>query len=104
MGNAWMASSALFLAKTVRDKHAADHSAANELLRPRPEHWLLTVGGFVTSIAMTTFGIVRMPMKEHQRRFLLLGGAYVLSSALQLAKLLRDDEELRRTIAKARLT
>jgi hypothetical protein len=65
-------------------------------LREDTPAWMLQVWiGFVTSIAMMTYGILNLQVDFWVRGYLGMGLLFVVSACLALAKMLRDQQEQR---------
>lgn len=89
MGLLFITASALHLAKAVRD-------CASPARAPGLPAMGLCVASLLVSTGTTFAGLVRMPLSADTKRFVALGMAFALSAAFNLAKLVRDGEELKR--------
>lgn len=88
MGYLFSLSSALVLAKHVRD--------AQDGLRDTPMWRLVAWGGFAAAMALTAWGLARMEINPAWKAYLAVAWLYLVSGAFTLAKTLRDDWEARR--------
>jgi hypothetical protein len=87
-------STAFALAKYVRD---------NQHARQDTPLWGAVVwGGFVTAVALTAWGLLRMDINPTYKAFLGVCWLYLVSSVFTLAKTLRDAHELARAEARRR--
>ena len=100
MGYVFCLSAAFVLAKYVRDnQHGAARSARSAGDTPM---WKLVVwGGFLTAMALTGWGLLRMEINETYKAFLGVSWLFLISAAFTLAKTLRDRHEA--DLAEARL-
>jgi hypothetical protein len=90
MGMAFMVYAALLLAKAVRDKDAQD-----QLLHPSQLHWTMYVSACFISVGLLFHTIIRlMPIPNEKRAFLTLNTVCILSATFNLAKSVRDHEEI----------
>ena len=90
MGMAFMVYAALLLAKAVRDKDAKD-----EQLHPSQLHWTMYVSACFISVGLLFHTILRlMPITNEKRAFLTLNTVCILSATFNLAKSVRDHEEI----------
>ena len=97
MGYVFCLSAVFVLAKFVRDnQHGATRSAGDTPM------WKLVVwGGFLTAMALTGWGLLRMEINETYKAFLGVSWLFLISAAFTLAKTLRDRHEA--DLAEARL-
>lgn len=58
------------------------------------------VAAFVIALALTTGGILYMPLDVAHKGYLLMGLYFTISSAFGLAKTLRDNHESSKLVAK----
>lgn len=85
MGYVFSLSSALVLAKAVRDQAQG---------RADTPMWSLVVwGAFGLALALTAWGLWRMAVQPVWKAYLLVAWLYLISSAFTLAKTLRDGHE-----------
>jgi len=85
MGYVFCVSSAFALAKFVRD---------NERRRVDSPMWKGVVwGGFLTAMALTSWGLVLMQIQPVWQAYLLVSWLFLISSTFTLAKTLRDTYE-----------
>jgi hypothetical protein len=82
--------SCFHFAKLVRDR---EDPIESKKLAKNPAFQFLTVVSFVGSIAITGAGCVFLEAKTEQNMFLFTGFIYAVTSALALAKLVRDGIE-----------
>lgn len=87
MGLLFMTASAFHLAKAVRDRDHPEKAPTLPVMG-------LCVSSLLVSTAATYAGLYRMPLNTDQIGFVALGAASTLSAAFNVAKLLRDGEEL----------
>ena len=92
LGYLFCVSSAFVVAKMVRDgqqsaEHAGDASSDTPLFK------YLVWGSFFAAIALTGWGLLRMQISGTYKAFLGVSWLYLISSALTLAKMLRDRHE-----------
>lgn len=64
-------------------------------LHPRttPAYYFQTIASFVVSTGATCIGIGYLPVNPWERGFLALGLLYTVTSAINLAKVVRDRQE-----------
>jgi len=62
-------------------------------LRGTNEWHMACVGSWATAVGASLLGIMRMPLKAHQRLFLIMGLCCCLSSTITLSKQIRDQED-----------
>ena len=89
MGYVFCLSAAFVLAKFVRDnQHGAARSAGDTPM------WKLVVwGGFLTAMALTGWGLLRMEINDTYKAFLGVSWLYLITCTFTLAKMLRDRHE-----------
>lgn len=97
MGYVFCLSAVFVLAKFVRDNQ---HGGA-EATRDVPMWRLVVWGGFLTAMALTGWGLLRMEINDTYKAFLGVSWLFLVSSAFTLAKTLRDRHEA--DLAEARL-
>jgi hypothetical protein len=85
MGYAFCLSTAFALAKSVRDIEARKSDA--------PLWSLVVWGGFVLAMALTAWGLWRMPINPTYKAFLGVSWLFLISTVFTLAKTLRDAHE-----------
>eukprot|EP00657_Telonema_sp_P-1_P003447 TRINITY_DN18293_c0_g1_i3.p1 TRINITY_DN18293_c0_g1~~TRINITY_DN18293_c0_g1_i3.p1 ORF type:complete len:177 (+),score=47.72 TRINITY_DN18293_c0_g1_i3:183-713(+) len=90
MGLLFAVASSFNLAKAVRDS-----SSGLPHLTPSTLHWALYSSAFVISVGVTTGGLYLMPLTQEQKGYQGLGFAWVLSATFNLAKLVRDVQEMK---------
>ena len=91
LGYLFCVSSAFVLAKMVRDaQQSAAHGGA---AADTPLFKYLVWGSFFIAIALTGWGLLRMQIGGTYKAFLGVSWLYLISSALTLAKMLRDRHE-----------
>ena len=61
--------------------------------RTTPAYYFQTIASFVISTAATCVGIAYLPVNAWERAFLALGLLYTITSAISLAKVVRDRQE-----------
>lgn len=91
MGYVFCLSSAFALAKHIRDHEAGTEST--------PMWQWVVWSGFVLSMALTGWGLVRMGISPVWKAYLGVAWLYLISSAFTLAKTLRDGFEADRVLA-----
>ena len=91
MGYVFCLSTAFMLAKFVRDNQHADTSGAAG--RDVPMWRLVVWGSFFTAMGLTGWGLLRMEINDAYKAFLGVSWLFLISSALTLAKTLRDRHE-----------
>ena len=97
MGYVFCLSAAFVLAKFVRDNQRGAVLGAGDT----PMWKLVVWGGFLTAMALTGWGLLRMEINETYKAFLGVSWLFLISSAFTLAKTLRDRHEA--DLAEARL-
>ena len=103
MGYLFCLSAVFVLAKFVRDNEGnrADSVAGKRLGSADTPLWKLVVwGGFLASMALTAWGLLRMQIDDTYKAFLGVSWLFLVSSAFTLAKTLRDRHEV--DVAEAR--
>lgn len=90
MGYVFCLSTAFVLSKFVRDKDAAQ---AGEQAADTPLFALVVWGSFALAMALTGWGLVRMDLNPTYKVFLGVSWLYLITSALTLAKMLRDRQD-----------
>lgn len=88
MGYLFCLSSALVLAKAVRDQASADSDT--------PLWPLVVWGAFTLAMALTGWGLWRMDISPTWKAYLVVSWLYLISTAFTLAKTLRDGHEVER--------
>lgn len=94
MGYVFSLTSALALAKTVRDQENPRHADT-------PLWGVVVWSGFVLAMALTGWGLLRMDIQPTWKAYLVVAWLYLISSAFTLAKTLRDAYEV--SLLEARL-
>jgi len=92
MGYAFCLTSALALAKFVRDAESAP--------KDTPLWRLVVWGSFALAMALTGWGLWRMAIHPTWKAYLLVSWLYLISGAFTLAKTLRDAWEADRAAAR----
>ena len=94
LGYLFCVSSAFVLAKMVRDAQHIHDSVSVDT----PLFKYLVWASFFAAIALTAWGLLRMQISGTYKAFLGVSWLYLITSALTLAKMLRDrhEAELRR--------
>ncbi len=103
MGYLFCLSAVFVLAKFVRDNEGSRPDIANgkRLGSADTPLWKLVVwGGFLASMALTAWGLLRMQIDDTYKAFLGVSWLFLVSSAFTLAKTLRDRHEV--DVAQAR--
>jgi hypothetical protein len=62
-------------------------------LRGTREWQMACIGSWLAAVGASFFGIMRMPLKAHQRLFLVMGLCCSVSSTITLSKQIRDQED-----------
>ena len=88
MGYVFCLSTALVLAKFVRDNEGSRQGAKDVPM------WKLVVwGGFAVAMGLTGWGLLGMAINVTYKAFLGVGWLYLITTAFTLAKMLRDRHE-----------
>ena len=95
MGYLFCLSTAFVLSKFVRDGEMAQQSpgAATHRVPDTPMFRLVVWGGFGLAMGLTAWGLLRMDINATYKVFLGVSWLYLITSALTLAKMLRDRQE-----------
>jgi hypothetical protein len=90
LGATFMVYASLLLAKAVRDKDSKD-----ELLHPSSAHWFMYITAWLLSVGLLLHTILALlPIANEKRAFLTLETICLLSATFNLAKSVRDKEEI----------
>ena len=93
MGYLFCLSTAFVLSKFVRDGEAAQQSGSARRVADTPLFRLVVWGGFGFAMALTGWGLLRMDVNSTYKVFLGVSWLYLITTALTLAKMLRDRQE-----------
>ena len=93
MGYLFCLSTAFVLSKFVRDGEAAQQGGSARRVPDTPLFRLVVWGGFGLAMALTAWGLLRMDVNSTYKVFLGVSWLYLITTALTLAKMLRDRQE-----------
>lgn len=90
MGYLFCLSSAFVLSKFVRDAEASKRNATQA---DSPMFRWVVWGAFAAAMGLSAWGLLRMQINPNFKMFLGVSWLFLISSALTLAKMLRDRQE-----------
>merc|ERR1712006_34097 len=94
----FMTASSFHLAKLIRDKNAA--SEGQNVIAPYRSYAAFVYISWFLSVGLAFGGLQVMEgLDKMHRTFVLTGMAYVLASVINLAKSIRDNQEMRAVLA-----
>ncbi len=93
MGYVFCLSTVFVLAKFVRDNQSGAAGGAGQETSDTPMWKLVVWGGFLTAMALTGWGLLRMEINETYKAFLGVSWLYLITCTFTLAKARRDAHE-----------